>query len=226
MTGTKVIKLKLDGDGAAEKLPRLKEGVVEKAVEIYRQGVMGIMEESHYTQLLESTKGLDATSDALQEILEKLEKRFGNQKYFETTAGILLTTLIQNSSHDKFRIKPSIPLNYLGYNLSGDKELTVDGSVGELTGHRMGEGIISIMGDAGDNTGKNMRWGTINVVGNAGNNTGEEMTAGNINVRGNSGVRTGHAMFGGQISVGGKIKSIGIPYFGTITEAGEKVFSK
>ncbi|MFH0860870.1 MAG: hypothetical protein V1921_06680 [Candidatus Altiarchaeota archaeon] len=219
MTGTKVIKLKLDGDGAAGKLPRLRGSVVDEALVVFDTTEFNVVDE-YRDALLGKTKELNADQKQLQEIVKRLEGREDVARY-GTKAGILLTCLIENSSEREFEFRIQRQIDHVGYRLASDRKMTVKGNVGDFTGMEMkkGEvningnttdhagmgmegGTINIRGDARDHTGGLMKGGTINVDGDAGADTGQGMTGGTVNVKGGSDARTGYEMEGGLITVG------------------------
>ncbi|MFH0860872.1 MAG: hypothetical protein V1921_06690 [Candidatus Altiarchaeota archaeon] len=215
MTGTKVVKLKLEDDGR-EKLPPLKEdSIVAHVVEVYGQReYRGRFTEiaEYYDNLLEDIEGLDVRPRQLQRIYDTLEETYPKEPKHVNKLGIFLTALIQKSTSEEFELKVRKPLGHLGYLLKGGKKITVSGNLGEAAGHCMKDGKLIVKGNTGDTTGWGLEGGEIILEGNAGKNTAHGMKGGTLHIRGNSGIWTATAMEGGILKVDGKIKEISDDY--------------
>ncbi|MFH0860871.1 MAG: hypothetical protein V1921_06685 [Candidatus Altiarchaeota archaeon] len=211
MTGMKVIKLKLEGDGS-ETLPSLKGDPVEAAIRTFEEitYVDPLVEEA-YEKMLKSTSRINADSRQLQTIVEILEERYCSTVSRpaaddeRTKAGLYVTALAQNSKTDKFNITSNKKLNYVGFKLKEGKEITVEGDVWVGAGQWLDGGKLTINGSAGYHLGHNMAGGSIHVTKDAGEGAGWEMTGGGINIGGNAGNRTGWEMAGGNIRVDGSV---------------------
>ncbi|MFH0860860.1 MAG: hypothetical protein V1921_06630 [Candidatus Altiarchaeota archaeon] len=237
MTGTKVVKLKLEA-GGDDSLPLLKDPIAEKIATLYKDTADRYRTDpsAQYMMVEPHTRKFNLNSGQIQTILLALEKTFGEDEHFHWRAGIILSALINNSKDKEFRIKTATPLSCLGYNLKG-KKLVVDGDVGNLTGAHMINGELVVNGNAGDNTGWDMHHGRIRITGNAGARTGHHMSGDTIiKVEGDAGAETGHLMHDGVIDVGGRIESISRAFLewpdgkmqmrGEIWNKGEKVWPK
>ncbi|MFH0860788.1 MAG: hypothetical protein V1921_06270 [Candidatus Altiarchaeota archaeon] len=239
MTGTKIIKLKLEEGGTADKLPSLKvdvvdKGMVDKALGVYRETMhMGNFtahpEEKHdeyHQSVLEATKDCNVNSatlgmvaDILQskDYVEEMERAKGAQfrSVVSDKMGFFLTALIQNSEHSMFRIKATKTMDYIGYQLKGDKTIIVDGNVGVATGSQMEGGTIIVDGSEQSHLGSNMRGGFIHLKGNARDYVGTRMSGGEIIIDGNVGTVVGREMTDGKITIGGNVESnVGIEMSG------------
>ncbi|MFH0860810.1 MAG: hypothetical protein V1921_06380 [Candidatus Altiarchaeota archaeon] len=220
MTGTKIVKLNLEG-GANVKLPSLRETAVdhkavEKAIRIYEETKSPMidgfiptegqklqeLEEEYYQKIMKATKGLNVNSDQLQEVVDYLQADFGREMRY-TQNGYFLTALIRHSKFSEFTIRPKEHLHDVGFRLNADKTIIIEGNVGGGVGTEMEAGTIIIKGDAGSYTGYGMKGGRIHILGNAEDGTAARMEAGDIIVEGNSGKNTGEHMHGGSLEVGG-----------------------
>ncbi|MFH0860821.1 MAG: hypothetical protein V1921_06435 [Candidatus Altiarchaeota archaeon] len=220
MTGTKVIKLKLEGSTADGMLPKLKDPVVEKALRLYDR--IGYMEQGgferviygeigYHDTILEESGGWDLNSGQIQDVITALEHReFGTERHASKT-GLFVNALMLGSKEKEFRISTFTPLDYLGFRWEEPKKLTVDG-------------------DLGDHIGKQMEVGEITVRGSIGDYGCKSMTGGEITVEGNAGSFTGDFTRGGILKVGGKIAGFADQYGwsgyfsqGEIWESGKKV---
>ncbi|MFH0860831.1 MAG: hypothetical protein V1921_06485 [Candidatus Altiarchaeota archaeon] len=204
MTGTKVVKLKLEGGGGlAERLPELRDTLVEKAMIAYGGLAYDRNYQLFYPPLLESLRDFDVMPKELQAISDRLREVYSGQNGFSEIAGMFLTALVQNSNTSEFKLKLKSPLNLIGIGLSKGKDLTVEGDVGELLGAFMEGAKIHVTGKAGDLVGRSMEKGTIKVDGDAGNQAGLHMENGTIEIGGNTGYALGDGMRAGSITVGG-----------------------
>ncbi|MFH0860786.1 MAG: hypothetical protein V1921_06260 [Candidatus Altiarchaeota archaeon] len=187
MTGTKVVKLKLDGEGH-EKLPKLMDDkvVVEAALGIYGgtkyQGEWGEIPKYHQ-EVMRKAGELNVNTIQLQKIIDILYGEFGGGKELDKKLGLFTTALIQASSHDKFSIKPPLPMSWLGFQLKGNKNITVEGDAWNWVGFEMEGGTLRIGGNVGDDLGWGMKGGRIEVGKEAGHNAGNQMEGGTIDVK-------------------------------------------
>ncbi|MFH0860845.1 MAG: hypothetical protein V1921_06555 [Candidatus Altiarchaeota archaeon] len=208
MTGTKVIKLKLE-EGSGEKLPALKDPVVEGAAALYRSMEMfpkydyGDQPEERYQELLGMSVGLNVTPVQVQRIIERLEQDHSEEEYYADKAGLLLTALVQGSKSNEFEFTAKKKLNYLGFMLEEGKTVKVNGDLGERIGRKMRGGSIDVSGSVGDEAGWEMRGGEITIGKDAGDWTGFEMHDGRIHVKGNTDGYAGSGMYDGEIQVDG-----------------------
>ncbi|MFH0860873.1 MAG: hypothetical protein V1921_06695 [Candidatus Altiarchaeota archaeon] len=211
MTGTKVVKLKLEDEGLGKKLPNLKaDPVVDHAVEVYgqreyRDNYMEIID--YHQKVLEDARGWDVTSTQLQEICGRIDDGYSNELKHDTKLGIFLSALMNESNHKEFKLKVRTPLSHLGY-LASDKDITVTGDLGEAAGHCMKDGKLIVKGNTRDMAGLGLEGGEIIVEGNAGTNTARLMEGGTLHIKGNSGILTALSMTGGILRVEGKIKEM------------------
>ncbi|MFH0860817.1 MAG: hypothetical protein V1921_06415 [Candidatus Altiarchaeota archaeon] len=212
MTGTKVVKLKLE-DGGAERLPHLKESAVSKSLEVYKKtenmslSDHMLMLDYHETVSKES-KGLDLTSAEIQELSDLLEDSASVGLSHPFRRGIFLSALIQSSSQKKFRLKTKTLLHCIGYMLNDkEKKITVEGDAGDYTGQHMNAGQVSITGNAGDFTGWSMSGGSIKIEKDARNNLAAFMSNGIILVKGNARDYAGQEMVGGRLHIGGTARN-------------------
>ncbi|MFH0860804.1 MAG: hypothetical protein V1921_06350 [Candidatus Altiarchaeota archaeon] len=205
MTGTKIIKLKLDGMDALEGLPKLRDdSVVDSAYKKFLD-ILGNERIPEFRDAAnDAMRGLNVRGSQLQMIYDLLEGECSRVSDFNSMAGLFLTSLMQNSTDKKFRLKINRPLNFLGNPLTGGKELTIEGDVGDATGAHMEDCKIRVNGSAGEYTGANMKRGVIEVTGYVDSKTGHRMEDGTINVGGDAGDLTGLDMKGNSlIAVGG-----------------------
>ncbi|MFH0860813.1 MAG: hypothetical protein V1921_06395 [Candidatus Altiarchaeota archaeon] len=235
MTGTKVIKLRLEG-GADSNLPKLREGIATELCVLYEQLPYTLsfdVTNSNISKLTE-TLGFDRgqlesiDSSQLQCVYDALEDRFKGDGNFGHKCGILLTYLMSHSRHNEFKLKVNKPLSRLGAYFTEGKKLTVVGDVKDYVGYKMRGGEITVKGSAGawlgyemeqgsilleknaDTwAGNQMKGGRLHVKGNSGEWTGERMEGGILQVDGDSGEETGNNMDGGVINVNGKIAGVG-----------------
>ncbi|MFH0860785.1 MAG: hypothetical protein V1921_06255 [Candidatus Altiarchaeota archaeon] len=220
MTGTKIIKLRLDDGGVADRLPQLKDNaldeVVEKAVGLFERTEMpreweegfspGWSEEpwNYKKIILEEGKKLDVTPSQLQLILTSLESRFPDEEGFGERLGIFLTALIEGSTHEEFTLRPTTLLSDFGYQLEADKNITVEGDVGDNNFYRVKKAKIHVKGNAGDEIGHDLDGGHILIDGDCGEGCGRRMKKGKIEVGGKIENTYGCARYGGQVWEKGK----------------------
>ncbi|MFH0860784.1 MAG: hypothetical protein V1921_06250 [Candidatus Altiarchaeota archaeon] len=223
MTGTKIVKLRLEDGGAGDKLPELRgrvdESVLGRALEIFE--TTEHQEDRAYHQRLAgeiSNAGLDIDNITLQAVVDTLEKKHADEKYdstaneihknigsYQNRAGLLYTALVQASSRDEFKIKMRKPVNFLGHVLDG-KKIIVDGDVGHKVGWEMKHGEIIVNGNAGMWAGMSKLNGNIHIKKNAGKYAGSWARAGEITVDGDTDAGTGQFLCGGRVTVMGDAK--------------------
>ncbi|MFH0860779.1 MAG: hypothetical protein V1921_06225 [Candidatus Altiarchaeota archaeon] len=213
MTGTRVVKLKLEDGQRSGNLPNLKDPLVEKALRLYdlREGVSVDPTEAgfwdYHNDVTFEAGDLNVSPSQLQEVYSSLESRHGGDSQFSIRAGLLMTALIQSSKASEFNLTVASPLDYIGFSLraenNADKRVTINGNVGDHTGDRMRGGEIHVTGDAGDYSGYSMHGGIIRVDGSVKDDTGVAMVSGKIEVGGNAGQRTARLMRGGEVHVHG-----------------------
>ncbi|MFH0860851.1 MAG: hypothetical protein V1921_06585 [Candidatus Altiarchaeota archaeon] len=216
MTATKIVKFRLDGEGSREKLPKLKESVVEQAVAIYEEPCF--TGPNYYDMICEKIQGLDVTPSQLKEIAETLEKKHAADEYYpdlklnkskdyDVTAGYFLTALVNHSSETTFEFKTRCGLYGVGWKLKAGKELTVTGDLGNHVANEMEGGKLHVRGSVRDLLGNKMTGGEIIVEKNAGNYAGQCMGGGSIHIKGRAWEQTGQDMSDGKITVDGDVGS-------------------
>ncbi|MFH0860816.1 MAG: hypothetical protein V1921_06410 [Candidatus Altiarchaeota archaeon] len=237
MTGTKVVKLKLDGSGKSKELPSLMDGVVEKAAAIVGELEPLVGGWNHvYEHIEEKTRRMHVTPKQLQDMIEIGEHQYlieiGEHPYSEVEKyswkmGLLVSALINSSPHDNFTVKTEIPLCYLGYRLKEGKKITVESKVDESVGRENMGGHIHVKKNAGWYAGADMRTGLLEIDGDAGRATGARMKGGELHVKGDTEFDTAVEMEGGKLIIDGKAMGAGHSIKGgEIWEAGKKVFSR
>ncbi|MFH0860782.1 MAG: hypothetical protein V1921_06240 [Candidatus Altiarchaeota archaeon] len=221
MTRTKIVKLKLDESGTADRLPQLRDNaldeVVEKAVQLFGETEMPTEWRNdavpqgrrdcpwkYKDLMLEEGRKLDVTSDQLQTILTVVESRFSDQKGFSERLGLFLTGLIEGSTSNEFRIKPTTLITDLCYHLKADKKVTVEGDIGDDVCFQMAAGRVHIKGNAGESLGQWMNDGHIIVDGNAGRYCGVSIKDGKIEVGGEIAEKYYCSREGGEVWEKGK----------------------
>ncbi|MFH0860864.1 MAG: hypothetical protein V1921_06650 [Candidatus Altiarchaeota archaeon] len=222
MTGTKVVKLKLEG-GSGEKLPTLKDPTVEKAAELFKKSELGDSVPLFFEQMVKKTKNLNASSAQLQAIILLMEEECYNKSSYPPLAGMFLTALINNSKTDNFEFELKKPVDSLGYQLEDGKEITVTANLGDWLGEQMTGGKINVRGYARHHVGAEMRGGEIHVDGTIKDYAADRMTGGRIHVGEIRGEYTGHYMDGGTLESDGSLGQISPKYIkGDLFQDGEK----
>ncbi|MFH0860830.1 MAG: hypothetical protein V1921_06480 [Candidatus Altiarchaeota archaeon] len=196
MTGTKIVKLNLEG-GGADKLPQLKEDIItSKVFDIIERTPYNVVTGgSYYERILEATRGLTPKEDEIQEVLTRLlsahkeDGRFMHDTFMVMKVGYMTNALIHHSRQKKIMLILPEPVNCLGYRLEEGKEVILEGN-------------------AGGNIGCEMKGAKLTVNGNVRGNLGTEMTQGEITVNGSVGGTVGEDMEGGKITVNGEIKKL------------------
>ncbi|MFH0860869.1 MAG: hypothetical protein V1921_06675 [Candidatus Altiarchaeota archaeon] len=203
MTGTRIVKLKLEEDGSPEKLPQLMGDKTDEIVRVYREtGFDSFHYINYYNEMLRRTAKYNLTPKQLQNVVTVLElERSRSLDKYQPSAGLFITALIQNSGHDRFEFRVRERLSRLGHRLASGKEIIVDGDVENFTGESLQGGSITVDGSARECTGSSMRKGKILVKHSCENYTGSGMSGGSITVEGRAGDETGHEMKGGTIRV-------------------------
>ncbi|MFH0860790.1 MAG: hypothetical protein V1921_06280 [Candidatus Altiarchaeota archaeon] len=207
MTGTKIVKLRLD-EGAGERLPSLKRHAVAAALGLWETTEYKGWDDSKgfYEKLMWEAKEYRATAKDVQAIADQLEERHSSEDWYPQKAGILLTVMMQNSSESEFTLKTETHLAYVGYRLFGGKKITVEGDVASNVGRHMTEGHIHVKGEAGSNAGHHMMNSTLRIEKDAEGWLGESMGENSsIYVGGKAGGSVGEGMWGGKIEVVGDV---------------------
>ncbi|MFH0860795.1 MAG: hypothetical protein V1921_06305 [Candidatus Altiarchaeota archaeon] len=200
MTGTKVVKINLEGTGVPGSLPdlRLSGPSAEEVI-----NACGGMEEIHtakYDSMLEKTAGFDVNSHQLQRIVDVACGMCEDDDAMNRV-GLLLTALVQNSKSNEFTITPPKLLDHIGSRLDGGKKIVINGDAGHFAGDEMIEGIVHIKGNTLNMAGQGMEGGRLIVDGSTGDELGEYMLGGEIHVKGNAGKNTCEKMSGGIITI-------------------------
>jgi hypothetical protein len=134
---------------------------------------------------------------------------FQDEDNFSAKAGIFLSALIDNGNDSDYVIHTkhlSVLPHFLGH--YNEKNIIVNGDVGDSVGRWMEGGSITVNGDAGDYVGSRMQGGSIAVDGNARYGIGLRMAGGSLTVRGNVGYMVGHYMGDGEIRLEGDYVSL------------------
>ncbi|MFH0860862.1 MAG: hypothetical protein V1921_06640 [Candidatus Altiarchaeota archaeon] len=184
MTGTKVVKLKLDAEGVGDKLPKLKDPIVEAAVRVFDENEWVSDAFTDYNNLDEKLQGISVTEDGLNRVIEIIEASHEPDGALKRNLGLFVTALVKNSPKNRFTVRAKNPLTYLGFAMDKGKGITVEGDVGDMTGYHMAGGRVTVKGNAKDGTGCNMVAGRIVVEGNARDGTGDMMKGGILDVLG------------------------------------------
>ncbi|MFH0860855.1 MAG: hypothetical protein V1921_06605 [Candidatus Altiarchaeota archaeon] len=208
MTGTKIVKLKLDDEGQADRLPKLKEGIVDDVIRMYEKNNSQDID-LFRPFVRQDIQGFNVSPKQLREILSKLESNFGSSSGYALEAAVVLTYLIMNSTHKEFTIRPLQRLDRLGEMLGEGKTIIVEGKLGHMAGAGMDGGTIIVKGDTMGETGCAMKRGKIVIDGNTGGLTGWKMEGGTLEVRGNVAKKLGLQMSGGSIKVVGDAEDDG-----------------
>jgi len=147
-----------------------------------------------YRYFAENFKDCKLNSKEVQELIDSLEKNF------ESTDGIPMSALINNSKEEKIKIEINEPWDYLGmYN--SNKKIVIEGNAGHYLGYNMSGGKIRVKGSTKKYTGRRMKGGTIIVDGNSHDFLGSDMQGGTIIVKGSTGDFAGIEMKGGNIII-------------------------
>ncbi|MFH0860861.1 MAG: hypothetical protein V1921_06635 [Candidatus Altiarchaeota archaeon] len=182
MTGTKIVKLKLEYEGQADGLPQIKGSVVDQVVGLYNKLKYPEEVVDDSQGLVERTSEFNLNSGELQMTLMKLENENKDGITFRVKTGLFLSALMRNSTETRFQLKPTRDMYYLGWRLSGGKKITVLGDLGNYAGLEMTDCEMHITGDAGSGTGAHMSNSRITVDGSTGDSTGAGMKSGTIKV--------------------------------------------
>ncbi|MFH0860818.1 MAG: hypothetical protein V1921_06420 [Candidatus Altiarchaeota archaeon] len=208
MTSTKVVKLKLEGEGGAERLPHLKEGKIKQALELFdsipyrAQGETNFDYEGYYRKVLEGAEMINASESEVQKILAALEAKQSEIGGYPEHVGTFITAMMQGSKAREFTLRPAYYLHHIGEYLQGDKKITVFGDMGTVAS-RMRGGELIIKGNVFDNSGEKMSGGKLIIEGHAGGDLGREMGGGLIEAAEARGRLLGCYMWGGTIRIKG-----------------------
>ncbi|MFH0860867.1 MAG: hypothetical protein V1921_06665 [Candidatus Altiarchaeota archaeon] len=205
MTGTKIIKLKLEEGRASETLPQLMGDDLMAAVKIFKRIEYGGNMHDYYDEALKATKKMNIVPAAMMELPNLLKQEHSSEENYGVTAGLYMTALMQNSPYSMFTV-PNMPeVDGLGFKLKGDKRIIALGYVGKSLGSHMEGGSIHVMQSATDDVGLGMRGGEIRIDGNAGHRIGSRMEKGKITVIGYGCDKVADGMKGGKIEIGGSV---------------------
>ncbi|MFH0860829.1 MAG: hypothetical protein V1921_06475 [Candidatus Altiarchaeota archaeon] len=215
MTGTKVVKLRLEDSGG--KLPALigdkvDEAAVGKAVELFYaevpdiplQGIDVQKDVAYYEKMVDATRDFNVTTEQLTEIVSKIED---DQRLRLKTAhvmGMYFTALMNNSKHPYFEIKTRENMWYLGMRMKDDKTAVLKGKGGRHVGYEMEHGTLIVEGNTGAYTGQHMKGGQLILKDYSGDALGEWMQGGSIMAEADVGKYAGRHMRGGSLTVKGK----------------------
>ncbi|MFH0860822.1 MAG: hypothetical protein V1921_06440 [Candidatus Altiarchaeota archaeon] len=188
MTGTKIVKLNLDGGGVGDRLPRLKEGLVEEAVRLFTTvNSRGDVDDA-FDEIVNWARGSNFNSALLQRVVDGIEKEYGvGDIAVQYRLGPFLSALINASTETDLKVSTKTPLAMAGYRLGEGNRLTIEGDVDDAVGQNLRGGEVVVEGDAGNFVGLNARGGKITVRGNAGNFIGKHMENTIINLEGQAG---------------------------------------
>jgi formylmethanofuran dehydrogenase subunit C len=131
-------------------------------------------------------------------------------KEFQVEQGIFFSALMNHGKDSDYVIHTEhldIPIDYLGYRIERDVNVTVRGDVGEWVGNKMRRGSINVEGNTGRCLGHTLMGGSIAVKGNAANAVGFMMKDGNITVNGDAMDGVGCQLEDGEIVVNGNVGS-------------------
>ncbi|MFH0860805.1 MAG: hypothetical protein V1921_06355 [Candidatus Altiarchaeota archaeon] len=252
MTGTKVIKLKLE-EGGRDSLPELKDSVLRRALKVYEAapssgfGLDSDDVQGVYDMMVQGTRGFNASPAQVEQVLTELEMAYSQDDAYPEKVGLLLTALVHDSFHREFKIslQKDRPLNFIGYKLGKGKKIIINGEVDDLAPHLDG-GEVEVFGNGGNHAGYGMtdgkvhihrgvgvcagecmRGGTLIVDKNAGDWTGARMVGGDLIIKGNAGEYTCNGMEGGRVDIGGRIKNLSDEIKGgEVYHKGEKIWLK
>ncbi|MFH0860850.1 MAG: hypothetical protein V1921_06580 [Candidatus Altiarchaeota archaeon] len=172
MTGTKVIKLKLDE--SADKLPKLREKSDDRALKLFDEVKYHGNPSEFYDKIFGLSEGWDVDSQRLQQIYDSLSHAYGGELDTEK-AGLFLSALMQTSSCNTLTLEVYHPLDRLCGNLFGEKDIRLVGNVGERLAEYMTSGKITVEGDAGSSPGLSMIGGKLHIKGDAGEMAGNKL---------------------------------------------------
>jgi formylmethanofuran dehydrogenase subunit C len=212
-----VLTQKLKARDLFDSLDREKEQGVDRRIEVKRdeklEEITGYFEyilEYGWLKNLSYRESYGRMSERPVYSSKEIEKfslaigKYQESKEFDSSYGILLSSLI-NQSNDKYFILHTGYLttypNYIGY--LNSKNIIIKGNAGDSLGQEMQKGSIIVEGDTKYYAGSNMNGGLIEITGNVKNSLGYEMKGGKIIVRGNAGMDTGNSMINGEIIVFG-----------------------
>jgi formylmethanofuran dehydrogenase subunit C len=163
----------------------------------------GGRESGNFDNIVQIIKNLQYCAKDVEEFSIVLGGSQDEDKFLEK-AGLFLSALINCGKDEEYLIHTKhldILPNTIGY--FNEKNITVNGDVGDYFGRWMEGGSITINGDAGDLVGLNMKGGHIAVNENAGRGVGLWMKGGSITVGGNAEKWVGWKMKSGSITVEG-----------------------
>ncbi|MFH0860827.1 MAG: hypothetical protein V1921_06465 [Candidatus Altiarchaeota archaeon] len=229
MTGTKVVKLKLEDAGGGN-LPKLKDtvlAILETAYKSFEHKPEDVRSD-RYAFALASLVGVDANEArvrskktlismsnvncderTIQAFIDKSLISHQREGEFQGKAGIFLNALISTSPEEKLTLdlRKLKRMNNL-CSFMEDKDVTLIGDVGDWTAYAAWSGKVTIKGNAGNGTGCALIGATVIVEGDAGDDTARSAEGGEIHIKGDCGMHTGEFMKGGKLLVNGKIAEL------------------
>jgi hypothetical protein len=184
-----------------------------------------------YPKAVKILDGVDATPKDVETFSLALSQ-FEGENCFHRKAGLFLSALMNQSSHDGFIIHVSHlkeNLDFLGYR--NEKRVTIKGNAGHHTGENMKKGSILVEGSSGIMTCYAMESGYVHIMGSvdsgsagriaggafivdgdaASNNQyalADEMSGGVVWIKGGSGSNPGQGMKGGILIIEGDVSSM------------------
>ncbi|MFH0860800.1 MAG: hypothetical protein V1921_06330 [Candidatus Altiarchaeota archaeon] len=168
MEPTKVVKLKLDGGGTPEKLPKLMEPGEKEPLELYRMtrysGKDVEAAGEFYDLIWAKTEGWELSNEKIQKTLTRLEKGCGHEPDFRQKAGVFISALLNRAENNDLRLESKIPLDFLGFRF-GKTVLVVYGDTGEYTAAQVEHATIQVNGNVGKYAGDGMQNGMLDVKG-------------------------------------------------------------
>ena len=153
-------------------------------------------------------KEIDYTAEDIEDFCFALENTQKIPYLIPGPAGLYISALCNYAQEVEIVLNLSelkTEINLLGFRLSKNRRLVIEG-------------------DAGDFTGIGLEGGELVVEGNAKNWTGAGMRSGKITVKKNIGLHTGEWMMGGEIHVGGRVRGLGNIVEGKVFEKEKLVY--
>jgi hypothetical protein len=140
--------------------------------------------DDYYKRISAALKDLRITAKDVEYFSLALAE-FQHEQEFDVRAGVFLSALINRGKESDYVIHTqhiTMPLSFIGF--KNEKNIIVDGDVGDRVGCEMRDGSITVNGYAGTGIGTFMRGGSITVNGNAGTLVGDMMKSGEIRLKG------------------------------------------
>lgn len=208
----------------AERVMRVKEGVINALVNSYRgivdketNNLAWMVEHEHvvkvYEKIVIATQGLVCSAGDIEAFCSVIDNAEEIPLRVPGPLGLYLAALINHCPEKKLVLRISDyqrSFHFLGYHLPKNKILILDGNAGDFTGSAMCGGSLIIHGSGGDWCGAGMLSGELRIHKNAGQMTGEWMHGGVIKVQGLI-ESIGQNRFGGEIFQHGKAVGLNNP---------------